>query len=99
MNRETPEETGIYLLSSSLPQHCLYTRLSSLQKLKVQPPRYSSLLPLVLFCCVFVYNDQGTCCYLSFVCLFVCRGTKHTTKQEGSQSIEQKLSPQHKNIQ
>ncbi|XP_076007136.1 mucosa-associated lymphoid tissue lymphoma translocation protein 1 isoform X2 [Genypterus blacodes] len=34
MNRETPEETGIYLLSSSLPQHCLYTRLSSLQKLK-----------------------------------------------------------------
>ncbi|XP_019907714.1 mucosa-associated lymphoid tissue lymphoma translocation protein 1 isoform X2 [Esox lucius] len=36
MNRETPEETGIYLLSSSLPQHCLYTRLSSLQKLKDQ---------------------------------------------------------------
>lgn len=35
MNRETPEETGIYLLSSSLPQHCLYTRLSSLQKLRV----------------------------------------------------------------
>ncbi|KAJ0067991.1 hypothetical protein NL108_014245, partial [Boleophthalmus pectinirostris] len=34
MNRETPEETGIYLLSSSLPQHCLYTRISSLQKLK-----------------------------------------------------------------
>uniref|UniRef100_A0A7N8XGQ5 MALT paracaspase 1 n=1 Tax=Mastacembelus armatus TaxID=205130 RepID=A0A7N8XGQ5_9TELE len=34
MNRETPEETGIYLLSSSLPQHCLYTRLSSLQKLR-----------------------------------------------------------------
>ena len=36
MNRETPEETGIYLLSSSLPQHCLYTRLSSLQKLRVR---------------------------------------------------------------
>ncbi|KAL0979621.1 hypothetical protein UPYG_G00187400 [Umbra pygmaea] len=36
MNRETPEETGIYLLSSSLPQHCLYTRISSLQKLKDQ---------------------------------------------------------------
>uniref|UniRef100_A0AAQ5XWH3 MALT paracaspase 1 n=1 Tax=Amphiprion ocellaris TaxID=80972 RepID=A0AAQ5XWH3_AMPOC len=34
MNRETPEETGIYLLSSCLPQHCLYTRLSSLQKLR-----------------------------------------------------------------
>ncbi|CAL1615824.1 unnamed protein product [Knipowitschia caucasica] len=34
MNRETPEETGIYLLSSSLPEHCLYTRISSLQKLK-----------------------------------------------------------------
>ncbi|KAM9810855.1 mucosa-associated lymphoid tissue lymphoma translocation protein 1 [Neosynchiropus ocellatus] len=34
MNRETPEETGIYLLSRSLPQHCLYTRLSSLQKLQ-----------------------------------------------------------------
>ncbi|XP_061751544.1 LOW QUALITY PROTEIN: mucosa-associated lymphoid tissue lymphoma translocation protein 1 [Nerophis ophidion] len=34
MNRETPEETGVYLLSSSLPQHCLYTRLGSLQKLK-----------------------------------------------------------------
>ncbi|XP_068577173.1 mucosa-associated lymphoid tissue lymphoma translocation protein 1 isoform X1 [Cebidichthys violaceus] len=34
MNRETPEETGIYLLSSNLPQHCLYTRVSSLQKLK-----------------------------------------------------------------
>lgn len=36
MNRETPEETGIYFLSSSLPQHCLYTRVSSLQKLKVK---------------------------------------------------------------
>uniref|UniRef100_A0A8C9Y916 MALT paracaspase 1 n=1 Tax=Sander lucioperca TaxID=283035 RepID=A0A8C9Y916_SANLU len=34
MNRETPEETGIYLLSSNLPQHCLYTRVSSLQKLR-----------------------------------------------------------------
>ncbi|XP_053530277.1 mucosa-associated lymphoid tissue lymphoma translocation protein 1 isoform X1 [Ictalurus punctatus] len=34
MNKETPEETGSYLLSESLPQHCLYTRLSSLQKLK-----------------------------------------------------------------
>ncbi|KAJ3603484.1 hypothetical protein NHX12_028230 [Muraenolepis orangiensis] len=34
MNRETPEETGIYLLSQSLPQHCLYTRISCLQKLK-----------------------------------------------------------------
>lgn len=37
MNKETPEETGSYLLSGSLPQHCLYTRLSSLQKLKVGP--------------------------------------------------------------
>lgn len=36
MNRETPEETGIYFLSSSLPQHCLYTRVSALQKLKVK---------------------------------------------------------------
>lgn len=36
MNRETPEETGIYFLSSSLPQHCLYTRVSSLQKLRVK---------------------------------------------------------------
>lgn len=35
MNKETPEETGSYLLSESLPQHCLYTRLRSLQKLKV----------------------------------------------------------------
>uniref|UniRef100_W5L9K1 MALT1 paracaspase n=1 Tax=Astyanax mexicanus TaxID=7994 RepID=W5L9K1_ASTMX len=34
MNRETPEETGTYLLSGSLPQHCLFTRLGSLQKLK-----------------------------------------------------------------
>ncbi|KAK0143465.1 Mucosa-associated lymphoid tissue lymphoma translocation protein 1 [Merluccius polli] len=34
MNRETPEETGIYMLSHSLPQHCLYTRISCLQKLK-----------------------------------------------------------------
>ena len=38
MNRETPEETGVYLLSDSLPQHSLYTRISGLQKLKV-PPR------------------------------------------------------------
>lgn len=36
MNRETPEETGIYFLSRSLPQHCLYTRVSALQKLKVK---------------------------------------------------------------
>uniref|UniRef100_UPI0037E9BDDA mucosa-associated lymphoid tissue lymphoma translocation protein 1 isoform X2 n=1 Tax=Semicossyphus pulcher TaxID=241346 RepID=UPI0037E9BDDA len=34
MNKETPEETGIYFLSRSLPQHCLYTRVSSLQKLR-----------------------------------------------------------------
>ncbi|XP_068594940.1 mucosa-associated lymphoid tissue lymphoma translocation protein 1 [Brachionichthys hirsutus] len=34
MNRETPEDTGIYFLSSSLPQHCLYTRVSALQKLR-----------------------------------------------------------------
>ncbi|XP_061623026.1 mucosa-associated lymphoid tissue lymphoma translocation protein 1 isoform X2 [Phyllopteryx taeniolatus] len=34
MNKTTPEDTGVYLLSSSLPQHCLYTRLCSLQKLK-----------------------------------------------------------------
>ncbi|XP_018599535.1 mucosa-associated lymphoid tissue lymphoma translocation protein 1 [Scleropages formosus] len=36
MNRVTPEETGSYLLSKNLPQHCLYTRLSSLQKLREQ---------------------------------------------------------------
>lgn len=36
MNRETPEETGVYFLSSSLPQHCLYTRVGALQKLKVR---------------------------------------------------------------
>ncbi|XP_067263974.1 mucosa-associated lymphoid tissue lymphoma translocation protein 1 isoform X2 [Chanodichthys erythropterus] len=34
MNKETVEETGSFLLSGSLPQHCLYTRLSSVQKLK-----------------------------------------------------------------
>ncbi|XP_077418561.1 mucosa-associated lymphoid tissue lymphoma translocation protein 1 isoform X2 [Vanacampus margaritifer] len=34
MNRTDPEDTGVYLLSSNLPQHCLYTRLCSLQKLK-----------------------------------------------------------------
>uniref|UniRef100_A0A673LZV0 Mucosa-associated lymphoid tissue lymphoma translocation protein 1-like n=1 Tax=Sinocyclocheilus rhinocerous TaxID=307959 RepID=A0A673LZV0_9TELE len=34
MNKETLEETGSFLLSGSLPQHCLYTRLGSLQKLK-----------------------------------------------------------------
>ncbi|XP_061673306.1 mucosa-associated lymphoid tissue lymphoma translocation protein 1 isoform X2 [Syngnathoides biaculeatus] len=34
MNKSIPEDTGIYLLSGSLPQHCLYTRLCSLQKLK-----------------------------------------------------------------
>ncbi|XP_041129409.1 mucosa-associated lymphoid tissue lymphoma translocation protein 1-like [Polyodon spathula] len=33
-NKVTPEETGSYLLSKSLPEHCLYTKLSSLQKLK-----------------------------------------------------------------
>lgn len=36
MNRETPEETGVYFLSGSLPQHCLYTRVGALQKLKVR---------------------------------------------------------------
>lgn len=34
-NKGTPEETGSYLVSKELPKHCLYTRLSSLQKLKV----------------------------------------------------------------
>lgn len=34
-NKGTPEETGSYLVSKDLPKHCLYTRLSSLQKLKV----------------------------------------------------------------
>lgn len=34
-NKGTPEETGSYLVSKDLPEHCLYTRLSSLQKLKV----------------------------------------------------------------
>ncbi|NWV28452.1 MALT1 protein, partial [Origma solitaria] len=33
-NKATPEETGSYLLSKDLPKHCLYTRLSSLQKLR-----------------------------------------------------------------
>ncbi|XP_007901276.1 mucosa-associated lymphoid tissue lymphoma translocation protein 1 isoform X2 [Callorhinchus milii] len=33
-NRGTPEETGSYLLSKDLPEQCLYTRLSALQKLK-----------------------------------------------------------------
>ncbi|XP_037053072.1 mucosa-associated lymphoid tissue lymphoma translocation protein 1 isoform X4 [Peromyscus leucopus] len=33
-NKGTPEETGSYLVSRELPKHCLYTRLSSLQKLK-----------------------------------------------------------------
>ncbi|XP_036890944.1 mucosa-associated lymphoid tissue lymphoma translocation protein 1 isoform X2 [Sturnira hondurensis] len=35
-NKGTPEETGSYLVSKELPKHCLYTRLSSLQKLKEQ---------------------------------------------------------------
>lgn len=34
-NKGTPEETGSYLVSKDLPKQCLYTRLSSLQKLKV----------------------------------------------------------------
>lgn len=34
-NKGTPEETGSYLVSKELPKHCLYTRLGSLQKLKV----------------------------------------------------------------
>ncbi|NXK97413.1 MALT1 protein, partial [Formicarius rufipectus] len=33
-NKGTPEETGSYLVSKELPKHCLYTRLSSLQKLR-----------------------------------------------------------------
>ncbi|KAF0874846.1 MALT1 protein, partial [Crocuta crocuta] len=33
-NKGTPEETGSYLVSKDLPKQCLYTRLSSLQKLK-----------------------------------------------------------------
>ncbi|XP_056400405.1 mucosa-associated lymphoid tissue lymphoma translocation protein 1 isoform X2 [Hyla sarda] len=33
-NKDTPEETGSFLVSKDLPKHCLYTRLSSLQKLK-----------------------------------------------------------------
>ncbi|XP_006009691.1 mucosa-associated lymphoid tissue lymphoma translocation protein 1 isoform X2 [Latimeria chalumnae] len=32
-NRGTPEETGSYVLIKDLPEHCFYTRLSSLQKL------------------------------------------------------------------
>lgn len=35
-NKGTPEETGSYLVSKDLPKQCLYTRLSSLQKLKEQ---------------------------------------------------------------
>ncbi|XP_057181053.1 mucosa-associated lymphoid tissue lymphoma translocation protein 1 isoform X2 [Triplophysa rosa] len=34
MNKETVEATGSFLLSGSLPQHCLYTRLGSIQKLR-----------------------------------------------------------------
>ncbi|NXD29660.1 MALT1 protein, partial [Spelaeornis formosus] len=34
VNKGTPEETGSYLVSKDLPKHCLYTRLSSLQKLR-----------------------------------------------------------------
>lgn len=34
-NKGTPEETGSYLVSKDLPKHCLYTRLSALQKLRV----------------------------------------------------------------
>ncbi|XP_053304148.1 mucosa-associated lymphoid tissue lymphoma translocation protein 1 isoform X2 [Spea bombifrons] len=33
-NKQTPEETGSFLVSKDLPKHCLYTRLSSLQTLK-----------------------------------------------------------------
>ncbi|XP_071587663.1 mucosa-associated lymphoid tissue lymphoma translocation protein 1-like isoform X1 [Heliangelus exortis] len=33
-NKGTPEETGSYLVSKDLPKHCLYTRLTSLQKLR-----------------------------------------------------------------
>uniref|UniRef100_A0A803VKB4 MALT1 paracaspase n=1 Tax=Ficedula albicollis TaxID=59894 RepID=A0A803VKB4_FICAL len=33
-NKGTPEETGSYLVSKDLPKHCLYTRLSALQKLR-----------------------------------------------------------------
>ncbi|XP_075711092.1 mucosa-associated lymphoid tissue lymphoma translocation protein 1 [Rhinoderma darwinii] len=33
-NKDTPEETGSFLVSKDLPKHCLYTRLSSLQTLK-----------------------------------------------------------------
>ncbi|XP_040277007.1 mucosa-associated lymphoid tissue lymphoma translocation protein 1 isoform X1 [Bufo bufo] len=33
-NKDTPEETGSFLVSKDLPKQCLYTRLSSLQKLK-----------------------------------------------------------------
>ncbi|NWQ71511.1 MALT1 protein, partial [Neopipo cinnamomea] len=33
-NKGTPEETGSYLVSKELPKRCVYTRLSSLQKLK-----------------------------------------------------------------
>lgn len=33
-NKGTPEETGSYLLSKDLPEQCLYTRMSALQKLK-----------------------------------------------------------------
>lgn len=45
MNRETPEETGVYFLSSSLPQHCLYTRVGALQKLKVRKKNWFDTLP------------------------------------------------------
>nr|XP_044990988.1 mucosa-associated lymphoid tissue lymphoma translocation protein 1 isoform X1 [Jaculus jaculus] len=35
-NKRSPEETCSYLVSKELPEHCLCTRLSSLQKLKEQ---------------------------------------------------------------
>ncbi|XP_069483160.1 mucosa-associated lymphoid tissue lymphoma translocation protein 1 isoform X3 [Ambystoma mexicanum] len=42
-NKGTPEETGSYLVSKELPKHCLYTRLSSLQKLQ-EPLAFSVCL-------------------------------------------------------
>uniref|UniRef100_A0A6I8P9U2 Paracaspase n=1 Tax=Ornithorhynchus anatinus TaxID=9258 RepID=A0A6I8P9U2_ORNAN len=48
-NKGTPEETGSYLVSKELPKHCLYTRLSSLQKLKEH----------LIFTVHLSYNYQG----------------------------------------
>lgn len=50
-NKGTPEETGSYLLSKDLPEQCLYTRMSALQKLKVKAPNIDASQNKVLNLC------------------------------------------------